>query len=339
MHSNESQAAAHRAVSRMMDGYLITQLLYIAAKLNIGDALADGPQPASALARKTGTEPDPLRRVLRGLGAQGVLDELPDGRFGLNARGDCLRTDAPRSLRDMIIARGDLYYSAAAGLFDAVREGGVPFEREHGAHFFDYLSAHPESGAAFQASMEGRASNEAAEVVAAYDFTKFKKLVDVGGGQGLLAEAILGAAPRLHITLFDLPEVIERAREKLGALPRTRCDFAPGDFFETVPNGGDAYLLSRIIHDWDDERAAKILRNCRAAVPEGGRLLLVEVVLPDLAAEKPAAIQMDLHMLTLLGGRERKASEYERLPDGAGFRLKRIVPTASPAGVSVIEAA
>jgi ubiquinone/menaquinone biosynthesis C-methylase UbiE len=335
MHGNKS---AHLPVSRLMDGYLTTQLLYIAAKLNIGDALARGPLHTEILAQKTHAKTDVLHRILRGLGAEGVLDELPDGRFQLNERGDCLRSDAPRSLRNSIIARGDLYYSAAGGLFEAARKGGVPFEREYGARFFDYLSEHPESGAAFQESMDNRAANEAAEVAAAYDFTKLERLIDVGGGQGVLLQAILAAAPRLRAILFDQPEVISRARKKLTALTPERCAFVAGDFFESVPHGNGAYLLSRIIHDWNDEAATRILRNCRAAMQPGSTLLLVEVVLPDQAADKPAAIHMDLHMLTLLGGRERTAGEYEKLLEAAGFRLHKIIPTSSPAGVSVIEA-
>jgi SAM-dependent methyltransferase len=322
-----------------MDGYLNTQLLYVAAKLSIADAIAGEPQTADALAGCVGAEPDVLRRVLRGLAAEGVLDEHPDGSFGLTPLGSCLRADVSSSLRGAIIARGDLYYGAAAGLLAAVQHGGVPFEHARGVGFFEYLAQHPEHGAEFQASMVDRSRHEAEEVVAAYDFGSFGRLVDVGGGHGVLLAAILRAVPRLQAVLLERPPVVKRARERMEATGQAgRCEFIAGDFFTAVPPDGDAYVLSRVIHDWDDEAAVRILSNCRRAVRQGGTLLLIEAVLPEHPRQQPAAIRMDLHMLTLLHGQERTAAEYERLLGAAGFRLGRVVPTKSPAGVSVIEA-
>jgi SAM-dependent methyltransferase len=322
-----------------MDGYLATQLLYVAAKLSIADALASGPQTADALARRVGAIPDVLRRVLRGLAAESVLDEQPDGRFALTPLGSCLRADVSSSLRGAIIARGDLYYGAAAGLLEALQHGGVPFEHVHSVGFFGDLAQHPERGAEFQASMVDRSRHEAAEVVAAYDFGSYGRLVDVGGGHGVLLTAILRAVPRLQAVLLDRAPVVERARGRLEAAGLAgRCEFIAGDFFTAVPADGDAYVLSRVIHDWDDEAAVRILTNCRRAMGQGGTLLLVEAVLPERARERPAAIRMDLHMLALLHGRERTVAEYERLLAAGGFQLERVVPTESPAGVSVIEA-
>jgi hypothetical protein len=323
-----------------MDGYLTTQLLYVAAKLDVAEALAGGPRDAEAVAGAVGAQPDALRRVLRSLAVEGVLDEGPDGRFGLTALGECLRSGAPGSLRGAIVARGDLYYGAAAGLLDAVRHGGPAFERVHGIGFFEYLSQHPEVGAAFQGSMTDRSRREAADVVAAYDFGGFRQVVDVGGGHGLLLEAILRAAPRSRGVLLDQPPVVARARERLEAAGLAgRCTFVPGDFFAPLPSGGDAYLLSRVIHDWDDDAAVRILARCRAAMGDGGTLLLVEAVQPERALEQPAAIRMDLNMLMLLHGRERTVAEYEGLLGAARFRLVRVVPTRSPSGVGLVEAA
>jgi hypothetical protein len=268
-----------------------------------------------------------------------VLDEHPDGRFGLTTLGACLRCDVPSSLLGAILARGDLYYGAAAGLLEAVRHGGVPFEHVHRVGFFEYLAQHPDRGATFQASMADRARHEATEVVAAYDFGGFQQLVDVGGGHGVLLEAILAAVPRLHGVLLDQPSVVARARERpVSAGLAGRCTCIAGDFFAGVPPGGDGYVLSRVIHDWDDAAAVRILTNCRRAMGQDSTLLLVGVVLPSRAREQPAAVHMDLHMLTLLHGRERSAAEYERLLATAGFRAVCVVPTRSPAGVSVIEA-
>jgi hypothetical protein len=332
--------SAPQQIARLMDGYLITQLLYVAAKLGVADELAGGPRDAESIARAVGAQPEALQRVLRGLAAEDVLEELPDGRFGLNALGTCLRADAPGSQRGAILVRGDVYYAATAGLVDAVRHGGSAFQRVHGQDFFACLAQQPQLGAAFQGSMTDRSRQEASDVVAAYDFGGVEQLVDVGGGSGILLESVLMAAPRSRGVLMDLPPVVDRARVRLDAVGLAdRCSFTPGDFFEAVPRGGDMYVLSRVIHDWGDEESVHILSNCRAAMMDDATLLLVEALLPRRAREQPAAIRMDLHMLALLSGRERTVAEYEQLLGEAGLRLTRVVPTRSAVGLSVIEAA
>jgi hypothetical protein len=314
------------ALSRLADGYLITQLLHVAVELRVPEALAAGPRTAVDLAAEVGADPDVLHRVLRGLAAEGVLDEGPGGRFGLTAVGALLDGAHPSSMRGAVAARGGLYYAALSGLLEATRTGGTPFDVAHGTTFFAHLAADPERGAAFQASMAARSRREVAAVVAAYDFSRFATLVDVGGGAGLLLGAITTANPGLSGTLFDRPEVVAGS-----ALPAVG-----GDFFTEVPAGADAYLLSRVVHDWDDEEAVAILRTCRRAMPDGSTLLLVEALLPERAADDPAAIRMDLHMLALLHGRERTREQFAGLLGKAGLRLVGVVPTA--AGVHVIEA-
>jgi ubiquinone/menaquinone biosynthesis C-methylase UbiE len=335
-----AEPAALQQVARLMDGYLATQLLYVAASLRLADHLADGPRDAATLAADVGADPSALYRVLRGLAAEGLLGEEPDGRFRLTAPGACLRGDVPSSLRGAIMARGELYYAGTAGLLAAVQRGGAAFEHAYGLRLFDYLAEHPGLGAAFQASMTDRSRQEAEHVVSAYDFGTASRVVDVGGGQGILLAAIMQAAPALRGVLFDRPTVVERARQRFvdAGLDR-RCEVVPGDFFEAVPAGGDMYLLSRVIHDWDDAEATQILATCRAAMGPDGTLLLVESILPERAADQPSAIWMDLHMLVLARGRERTLEEYARLLDAAGFALRRAVSTGSPAGISIIEAA
>jgi hypothetical protein len=235
----------------------------------------------------------------------------------------------------LLRVRGAVYYHAAEGLLEAVRTGGTAFERVHGAPFFAYFDTHPAEEAAFQASMAGRSEQEAGAVVAAYDFGGFGSLVDVGGGRGVLLAAILDAAPHIKATLVDRAGAVAAAREYLSG--QAQC--VEGDFFDALPLGADAYLLSRILHDWDDEPARRILTVVRAALPLDGRLLVVDAILPERAKDLPAAIRMDLHMLLLLGARERTAAEFRALLESAGFAVVRIVPTASPAGLSVIEAA
>lgn len=318
-------SAADR-LARLADGYLVTRLLHVAIALGVPEALARGPRDAEDLAAEVGARPGPLRRVLRGLAAEEVLEEDGEGRFALGDTGRLLLPGVPSSLRGAVTARAEVYYTAAAGLLDAVRGGGTPFELVHGQPFFAVLSAAPERLAAFQASMADRSAREAAAVVDAYDVGRFGSVVDVGGGNGTLLRAVQRRVPQAAVTLFDLPEVVEGSD-----LPAVG-----GDFFGQVPAGADAYLLSRVLHDWDDADAVRVLWSCRTAMRPDSVLLVVEAVLPERAVDDPAVVRMDLHMLVLLHGRERTAAEYGALLDAAGLRLTADVPTG--AGVHVLEA-
>ena len=273
-----------------------------------------------------GAAPGPLRRVLRGLAAEEVLDELPDGRFALTAAAELLCGGAPDSLQGMVTVRGELYYGMVAGLLDAVRGGGVPFEVVHGRPFFEFLAGDARWRTMFQTWMAARSAREADAVVAGYDFGRFASIVDVGGGTGTLLRAIREQAPHADLVLFDRPEVVAA----------TDLPGIGGDFFTAVPAGADAYLLSRVLHDWDDAAALRILRTCRAAMRPDSMLLVVDMVLPERAVDDPAAVRLDLHMLALLGGRERTAGDFAALLGAAGLRLIADIPT--PAGVHVLEA-
>jgi hypothetical protein len=274
----------------------------------VADLLAEGPCSGPELAEAVGADPDLLTRVLRGLALEEVLAEVDGGRFALTELGQCLRGDVAGSIRGPMAVRGELYYQAAAGMLAAVRLGGTAFEQVYRDRFFAYLSRHPEQEAVFQRSMAGRSEQEAGDVVAAYDFGGLGRLVDVGGGYGILLEAILRAAPSLRAVLVDQPA------------------------------GADAYLLSRVLHDWVDDDARRLLATCRSAMGPGSRLLVVEALLPERAADQPAVIRMDLHMLVLLGARERTEAQFRRLLAETGFEVRRVVPTRSPAGLSVLEA-
>lgn len=320
--------SAGERLAWLTDGYLTTQLLYVAAELRLADALADKLMTAAELAAAVGADAVVLQRILRGLAAELVFEESPDGRFELTPTGSLLRADVQGSLRGFVLARGRLYYDALGGLLQAAKQGGVPFEHVHGSPFFDYLASRPEEMASFQGSMSARLSREARAVVQAYDFGKFRTLVDVGGGGGTLLEAIIDSAPGLEGTLFDQPAVV-----KGSDLPSVA-----GDFFVSVPAGADAYLLSRVLHDWDDDRAVAILRTCHAAMPAHGTLQIVESVLPELAAQQPAAVRMDLHMLLLLHGRERTEAEYAALLDQAGLALTATIEADGTTGLHVLEA-
>jgi hypothetical protein len=344
-HTRTSEATAgarapQRDLARLIDGYLTTQLLYVAARLGVADVLAGGPRTGREIAEAVGADPDALTRILRGLVLEDVLAEEDDGRFVLTAIGEGLRDGVPGSLRGAVLARGEVYWSAAAGLLRAATEGGTAFEHVHGERFFDHLAGGPERETAFQASMADRAQREAADVVAAYDFTGLRDVVDVGGGSGILLEAILRATPGLRGVLVDRPEAVEKARRRLAAAGLdARCECGVGDFFDSVPPGADAYLLSRVIHDWDDADAQRVLTTCRDAMPVDARLLLVEALVPERAHDGPEAVRMDIHMMMLLGARERTEAQFRRLLADAGFELVRAVPTGSPASLSVLEAA
>ncbi len=243
------------------------------------------------------------------------------------------------SLRGAVMARGELYYEAAGALIETIRQGGTAFLHAHGRSFFETIAARPGGTAVFQASMTARSQHEARAVVQAYDFSPFGNIVDVGGGHGVLLTAIMKAHPNVHGTLFDRPDVVAGARSNLEACGiASRCALAPGDFFAELPTGGDIYLLSRVVHDWDDAAAIRILTSCRQAMAAGGLLLLVEAVLPDRARDLPAAIRMDLHMLTVFDGRERTLPEFERLFEATGFELQRAIPTEDRTGITILEA-
>ena len=318
----------------LMDGFLTTQLLYVAAKLGVADVLSEGPRRNDDIADAVGADPAVLLRVLRGLAVEGVLDEQGDGRFGLTAVGAAL---VP--LRGAALVRGELYYRSAAGLLDTVLGGGPAFAGVHGETFFEHLDRHPEADEVFQASMAGRSQQEAAGVVGAYDFSGLRTLVDVGGGGGILLAAILRAAPTLHGVLLDRAGAIPAARARLAEeAVSDRATCLAGDFFTDLPAGADAYLLSRILHDWDDDDARRLLAACRDAMGPDGRVLLVDAVLPERAVDAPAAIRMDLHMLLLFGARERTEAEFHELLRLSGLRLERVAPIPSPTGLAVIEA-
>jgi hypothetical protein len=331
-------SGARDLVARLMDGYLGTQLVYVAARLGLADVLANGPQSADQLAAAVGADAATLYRILRGLAMYGLLHEA-DGTFALTDAGRYLQPGVEDSLRGAILSRGDLYYRAASGLLHSAQSGSAAFQHVYGAALFDHLAASPDRLVAFQQSMVARSQLEAADLLRAYDFSNCRQVVDVGGGFGVTLAAILTAYPALRGTLFDRPEVTEAAKARLTAAGvDARCTVVAGDAFEAVPQGGDLYLLSRVIHDWNDDDAVRILRVCRRAMSDDARLVLVEAVVADPPSDQPAAVLMDVHMLVLGLGRERTAAEFGALLARAGFELRRAAPASERTGISTIEA-
>lgn len=326
------------ALHRLLTGTWLSHAISLAAKLGIPDLLADGPKHGDDLARATGTHAPSLYRVLRALASVGIFHEAEDGRFGLTSLAQPLRSGAPRSLRAFAIMLGEEWHWRAWGdLPHAVRTGQSAFEHLYGMTNFAYWAGHPEAAAIFDQAMTSRSGEENEAVVAACDFSGIGTLVHVGGGHGSFLASILQANPGLRGWLLDRPEVAGAAERHLAAaLQPGRCEVLAGDFFEAVLGGGDAYVLKKVIHNWDDDRAIAILRNCHRAMADGGRLLLVEPVVPP--GNEPAfAKLLDLLMLVWTpGGKERTEMEHHSLLAAAGFELNGITPTAAP--VSVIEA-
>jgi hypothetical protein len=308
----------------------------LAAELGLADLLANGPRDTEQLAQATSTHARSLYRMLRLLSSVGVFTEARPGQFALTPLGECLRSAVPGSMRSWLRMLGlRVWFHTYAEALHSLRTGEPAFAQSVGMKFFDYLATHPQEGEIFDAAMSDFGRGVAAAVVREYDFSGLAKIVDVGGGNGSLVSAILQANPPMTGILFDQPHIIESARRSIGAAGLAgRCDIVGGDFFRSVPAGGDVYVLRRIIHDWDDDGALKILRNCRTAMKDAARLLLVETVIPPGDEPHPGKLG-DFVMLTALGGQERTAEEYAQLLDRAGFRLNRVVSTASP--MSVVE--
>jgi hypothetical protein len=322
-------------MARLLTGYWIAQAIHVAAQLGLADLLKDGPKAVAHLAEATGAHARSLYRLLRALASEGVFAEDEQGRFALTPLAECLRSDVPNSQRSMAIMNGEEHYLAWGELLYSVQTGQNAFEKLYGQPVFQYLASHPRQARIFDEGMVGVHGAETKAMLDAYDFRGIGTLVDIGGGNGSLLAATLQRHPSLRGIVFDRPDVIERARANIKAAGLdNRCSMIGGNFFETVPPGGDAYLMRHIIHDWNDEQSRTILRSCRKVMPPSGKLLLVESVIP--AGNEPCfAKLLDLTMLVIPGGMERTEAEYRELLASAGFRLQRVVPTS--ANVDVIE--
>ena len=334
-HSLVPDAAAGFKVYELLFGLIVSQGIYVAAKLGIADLIAKTPMNADELAAATNTHPQSLRRMLEMLASKGVFTEGKDGTFHNSPMSATLCSDAQPSMRDTSLMLGARFVRNAWGeLLDAVCTGEPAFERIHGMSLFSYLLANPEDAAVLSAGMTSGSSLDVAAVIAAYDFSKFHTIVDVGGSHGALLAGILGANPNLHAILADMPPVVASADLLRKSAVADRCEFAGIDFFQTVPQGGDAYILKWVIHDWSDDDALKILHNCRRAIKPEGTLLLIEHILKP-ANEFDLGRMLDVGVMTLAKGRERTEREYQQLLQSAGFALRRVIATG--ALLSIIE--
>jgi len=320
-------------VDELLGGFQATQALHAAAKLGVFDVLRDESKTSDEIAVAVGAHEPSLRRLLRFLGTIGALVEDGYGRFAATPMGELLRSDHPASARPWAILYGSpAIWRTYGELYESVLSGQPAFERVHGAPFFEYLERNQEDASVFNAAMTSGGSPSA--ILDAYDFSSFAKIVDVGGGQGALLQAILEQYPHATGVLYDLPSVIAQASAITDVTVAARRQVVAGDMFQSIPTGCDAYLLKRIIHDWSDAEAIQILRNCRQAMSDQGRILLIEQIIQP-SHQSSATTSADLNMLVLVSGRERTEKEFRDLLASAGLELTRVIPAG---GRSVIEA-
>lgn len=328
---------AHLQLARMAMAIWPARAIYAAAQLTIPDHLAQRALPLEEIARLTATHSPSLKRLLRALASCGIVTEVSPNCFGLTELGHALRTDAPGSVRALVMTiAGDWQWGAWQNFLHSVRTGESGLAKSTGHDLFSFLAAHPADLACFNEAMIGIHGATAPAVAAAYEFNSFETIVDVGGGTGTLLTTILKATDRPRGVLFDLPDT---AREAAKIIAREglagRCAAAAGDFFAALPEGHDCYIMSHVLHDWTDEPALAILRNCRRGICSTGRLLIVEAVLPEGDAPHHGKL-MDLLMLAVTGGTERTGQEFSHLLSAAGFRLRRVIPTSTHQ--SIVEA-
>jgi hypothetical protein len=315
----------------LVSGKWVARAISVAAELGIADLLAHGERTTAELAQACGAHEPSLYRLLRALASLEIFAETTPRTFTLTPIAECLRSDAPNSLRGMArFIATPLAWRSWEFLLESVRTGKTGVEHMGVGNPFDYLKEHPDEATVFHDAMTDLSRLSAPTLADAYDFGRFRKLVDVAGGHGMLLTAVLERYPSLHGIVYDLPGVVKGTQEAIRAAGlEGRCEAIGGDFFESVPEGADGYVMKSIIHDWDDERAIAILRNCRRAIAEDGRLLVIEMVI--LPGNEPAFGKLlDLEMLAIPGGRERTKEEYRELFAAAGFELTQVIPTRSP---------
>lgn len=326
------ESEAHDRAFMLVSGFRATQMVRAVCELRIPDLVADGPRDANDLAATTGVQAEPLRRILRCLVAAGVFTETADGRFGATPVSEWFR-DRPGTVRATALMLPNESYEAWGALMHTLQTGEPAFEHVFGMSRWEQLAQEPDKAAVFNAAMQSGTEGVRDAVASVYDCAGFRSIVDVGGGRGTLIAGLLKANPHLGGTVFDVEAGLSETDaylKKEGV--RDRCEIVSGSFFESIPAGHDAYMLKNIVHDWNDEKAAMILRTCREAMKPDAQLLVIEQIVPARAEDSSLSRRLfmaDVQMMVLLGGRERTEGEYRDLLHGAGLRLTRVTPTAS----------
>ncbi|MBW4528962.1 MAG: methyltransferase [Phormidium tanganyikae FI6-MK23] len=326
----KTEVAPQETMLNLIGGFWIARSLYLAAKLGVADLFDDQPKTIAQLAAGTQTDAPSLYRLLRALASVGIFKEVSDQCFVLTPLAATLKSDSSNSMRYAVMAQMGYDHSLGwSNGLHSLKTGEIAFDAAAGMNIWQHFAQHPEDGQIFSQSMSSLGTAIAQAVAASYDFSQFNTIVDIGGAQGSLVSTILQANPHLQGILFDLPEIIANVSVDKSIQP------IAGNFFESVPTGGDAYLMRWIIHDWDDEKSSVILKNCHRAMPEQGKLLLVESILPPGNEPSPTKF-IDVIMLLMTGGRERTEEEYRSLLRSNGFELTQVIPT--PSMLTIIEA-
>lgn len=333
--SSADPGALHKKMMQLLSSLWVTQAIGSFARMGLADAMEQGADDAESIAAPRGLNVDRVYRLLRALSTVGIVTGGAGGKFALTPLGRMLTTNAPNSMKTSAELLTE-YSGEIWSKLDGALEGGIAFEALKGQQLFPWLHANPKEGARFQRMMVEVHSPETPAIVAAYDFSQFKRIVDVGGGHGMLLSAILAAHPSVQGTLFDLQEGIEAAKRGAGG-PLPGVTFVAGDVFTTpVPEGADAYLFRHLLHDYDNDDCLKMLQNVRKQMKPDSRVLVLEKTVPTDDTPGPGR-WLDVHVMLLTGGRERTEEEYRALFAKAGFKLARVLPTAHPA-VEIIEA-
>lgn len=320
-------------------GFMAAAALYPVTKLGVAELLAEGPKPISKIAQDTGANEDGLYRVMRALSSIGVFAEISPRTFGLTPAASLLRADVAGNMRDLILwMTNHFHLNSWGGMMHSVLTGQPAVEKLYGKHCFDIFRDFPEVDVEFNNAMTNISAMTIPAILEGYDFSGIGTLVDIAGGHGLLISQILKHNPDMKGILFDVPHVIEGAKSRIARLGlESRLQTATGDFFQSIPVGGDAYMMQHIIHDWDDAKAHTILKNIRKALEgrKNGKLLIFDALISD-GNGSDFSKWMDLEMMLMPGGRERTENEFRSLLEGAGFKLNRIIPI--PSMVSILEA-
>lgn len=334
--ANSQQPSMQRKV--LMDyimGFRATQIVSVAARLNLAGHLKEEAKTAAELSQLTHTNPQALYRLLRALANLGIVEANQEGSFSLTPTGHLLCENTPGSLRKVAVLYGEEWlWKAYAQLSYSVEQGNQAFEFVHGKPLYMYLQQDSSAAEVFNQAMSDFSHTESEAITNAYNFSNVHTLVDIGGGQGALVSALLKANPHISAIVFDLPNVVNSIVADSTTKNDLPISYVPGDFFRQVPEEGDMYLLKSVLHNWDEASCISILQNCRNAMPIHARLLIIERIIPE-GNEKSEAKLFDINMLVMTGGQERTAEEYRKLLHAAGFKLQQIIPTSSP--VSILE--
>lgn len=323
---NAPDAPARQLMAQLVGGYRFSQMVHVAAKLGIADHLKDGPQTVAELAKRTKTNPDALYRLMRTLSGTGVFAEEDQMRFRLTPAAELLLAGAPGSMRaEALVSGEDFMWKSWGGLLHSVQTGETAFNHLFGQGTWEWFKAHPREARLFDGLQAEGTRRATDSIVGSYDFSGAKHVIDIAGGNGELLSAILAKNPQARGTLFELDHVVAAAKANPLPALASRCTFVGGDFFKSIPSGGDVYLLKYIIHDWDDARSLEILKNVRRAIPAGGKLLLIEELICSRNEACRAKVG-DITMLVRTGGKNRTEAEYRKLLGEAGFDVARVLP-------------